>query len=586
MKNKKKATNTAKKYQKPTARIPLLTPLGRTVGEVPWAREYPRPQLCRDSFLCLNGRWELTVTEGRWEETYTVRVPFAPETRLSGVFRTFTDRSVLTYRRRFSLPQGFRRERVLLHFGAVDAVCEVAVNGTAVAQHEGGYEPFSVDITEQLAADNLLTVTVRDDMSRHTLPYGKQRRRRGGMWYTPTTGIWQTVWCESVPRTFVRSLRIDTDAAGATLTAEGVTEGTVVVWEPDGARTYALTGGVCRIEPATVRLWSPEDPYLYRLTLVAGEDRIESYFALRTLTVETVGDIPRLCLNGKPYFFHALLDQGYTSDGGLTPADPAQYTEDILYAKSLGFNTLRKHIKVECERFYYDCDRLGMIVFQDMVNAGDYRFLRDTALPTLGRLVRRDTRMHRDARMRDAFIRHMEATVTRLYNHPSVCLYTVFNEGWGQFCSTDMYHRLRALDPTRFVDSASGWFMGGESDVVSRHIYFKRVKISPAEKPVILSEFGGYSYRPSGHVENPVRTYGYGRMQTREAFVSALRRLYLEQVVPAVRQGLCAAVYTQLSDVEDETNGLVTYDRKVRKVTPEEMTDIAEALKDAVRDPV
>ncbi len=557
----------------------LYTPLADTVGDIPWANEYPRPQMVRQSFFNLNGAWSLTVRhKGGGEDAYTVRVPFAPEAPLSGVGCTLCDTDTLLYRRTFTLPEGFCRERVLLHFGAVDAVCEVTLNGASLGRHTGGYEPFSLDITDALAEENVLTVQVWDDMHAHTLPYGKQSRRAKGMWYTPTTGIWQTVWCESVPRAYIRALHIETDACGATLTALGVREGTVRVQEPQGEAVYALTDGVCRIDVGEVRLWSPESPYLYRFTVQTEEDAVSSYFALRTLTVQSVDGIPRLCLNGRPYFFHALLDQGYTSDGGLTPASPEQYTEDILYAKSLGFNTLRKHIKVECERFYYDCDRLGMVVFQDMVNSGDYRFLRDTVLPTLGLIRRNDRCMHRDRATREAFLAHMEATVTRLYNHPCICLYTIFNEGWGQFDSTAAYRRLRALDPTRFIDSASGWFMGGESDVVSRHIYFKRVKIRAADKPVILSEFGGYTYAPEGHVANPDRAYGYGRCDSREDFVRALRRVYLDEVIPAKACGLCAAVYTQLSDVEDEINGLVSFDRRVRKVLPEEMADIRDML--------
>ena len=246
--------------------------------------------------------------------------------------------------------------------------------------------------------------------------------------------------------------------------------------------------------------------------------------------------------------------------------------------KALGFNMLRKHIKVEPEQFYYDCDRLGMVVFQDMVNNGDYSFFRDTALPTVGLLRRNDRRLHKDVRSRRAFEDGMCRTVRQLYNHPSICYWTIFNEGWGQFCADEMYQLLRTLDSSRFIDSTSGWFLARETDVDSRHIYFRKVKLKSSDKPLVLSEFGGYSYKPEGHVFNTEQTYGYGKCATREDFVAAIRRLYTDEVLPLVGKGLCAAVYTQVSDIEDETNGLLTYDRRVAKLLPEEFLDISERL--------
>ena len=288
--------------------------------------------------------------------------------------------------------------------------------------------------------------------------------------------------------------------------------------------------------------------------------------------------IPRLCLNGKPYFLHALLDQGYFSDGIYIPAAPEAYTRDILAMKELGFNTLRKHIKVEPEQFYYDCDRLGMLVMQDMVNNGRYSFLRDTALPTIGVKSLSDTRLHRDRSTREAFLRGMESTVRQLYNHPCICYWTIFNEGWGQFDGTAAYRRLRELDPTRFIDTASGWFKGVESDVDSEHIYFKPVKLAYGDKPMVLSEFGGYACKPAGHAFNPKGTYGYRFFAEQADFEDALIRLYEDEIIPAVSRGLCAAVYTQVSDVEDETNGLLSYDRKVTKVSAARMQAVAHKI--------
>ena len=326
------------------------------------------------------------------------------------------------------------------------------------------------------------------------------------------------------------------------------------------------------------KFWSPEHPHLYYFTVQSGEDSVQSYFALRDLEIKEINGKSRLCLNGAPYFFHGLLDQGYYSDGIFTPAVPEEYAADIIKMKSLGFNMLRKHIKVEPEQFYYECDRLGMVVFQDMVNNGDYNFFRDTALPTVGFIKKCDKHIHRDEETRENFIREMEQTVLSLYNHPSVCYWTIFNEGWGQFSSDEMYHRLKSLDNTRFVDSTSGWFFSGESDVDSRHIYFKKLKLKVGKKPLVLSEFGGYVWKDNEHSFNQDKAYGYRQFGTREAFLKAVQDLYLDEVLPLVKNGLSAAVYTQVSDVEDETNGILTYDRRVQKILPKEFLNVSKRL--------
>ena len=562
--------------------IHLLTPEGEALQAdphaIPWD-VYPRPQMKRDSFLCLNGEWEVTVNG---EVPRPIRVPFCPESILSGMCMPPSASVTMDYFKTFTLPKDFNKGRVILHFGGVDACANIIVNGDRVGFHQGGYEAFSFDITDHLQSENQLTVEVWDNLRTHTLPYGKQRADRGGMWYTPVSGIWQTVWLESVPETYVKSLRIDTDGDTATILAEGATEGTVTVTTPEGDLIFPLAGGKATVTIPSPRYWCPEDPYLYEFTLEAGEDRVSSYFALRTLEIKQVGGIPRLCLNGRPYFLHALLDQGYWSDGIYTPATPDGYEKDILAMKELGFNTLRKHIKVEPEQFYYDCDRLGMLVMQDMVNNGHYSFFRDTALPTVGLKKLKDKRLHRDKATRAAFFESMEATVNRLRNHPCIVYWTIFNEGWGQFDSQSAFERLEELDSTRFIDTASGWFKGADSQVDSEHIYFKPVKLKYSEKPMVLSEFGGYSYKPEGHVANPVNTYGYRFFKEQADFESALVRLYEDEIIPAVGQGLCGAVYTQVSDVEDETNGLLSYDRRVCKVAHPPMKAIAEKLNKAI----
>ena len=552
----------------------LTTPQAEVLSGTPW-QEYPRPQLKRDSYVNLNGIWELSADGYRGN----ILVPFCPESQLSGVGKHFPDGSVMGYRRSFTLPETFNRGRVLLHFGAVDQIAEVYVNQKLVGSHTGGYESFCFDITDLLEAENDLEVRVIDDLRDHILPYGKQVLNRGGMWYTPVSGIWQTVWLESVPKNYVNSLDIQVTLDTAIITVTPALSGTVTV----SGKAYPLVDGKAVISPDTPHLWTPEDPYLYPFTLEAGEDRFESYFALRTLETKAVDGLPRLCLNGKPYFFHGLLDQGYWPDGLFTPATADCYEADILAMKQMGFNMLRKHIKIEPEQFYYDCDRLGMVVFQDMVNNGDYSFYRDTIVPTFLSQKARDTNRHPDPATRKAFLDGMEATVRQLKNHPSICYWTIFNEAWGQFDASSAYRKLKELDSSRFIDSTSGWFRGSESDVESLHIYFGMWhRMKPSAKPIVLSEFGGFAYSAPDHIFNPDKAYGYGTCKTTEELNKRLLQVYEDHVIPAVKKGLCASVYTQVSDVEDEINGLLTYDRKVTKADPEVMQTVARLLRAAI----
>ncbi len=558
----------------------LTTQRGKALSGKPW-NVHPRPQFRRERFKILNGAWDFAAWEKKEPPPcfpQRIRVPFPVESRLAYTNIHYSEGYHLFYRRSFSRPYGWEGGRVLLHFGAVDQYAEVYVNQQRMGDHLGGYESFCFDITAVLQEENTLLVRCTDNLFDQTQLYGKQvpTKQRGGMWYTPVSGIWQTVWLEWVPENYVNSIDISVTHDTATITVTPPMNGLVTL---ESGEEYPLVAGTARVCPWDVRLWSPEDPYLYKFTLTAGEDCIHSYFALRTLEVKTFGDIPRLCLNGKPYFFHGLLDQGYWPEGILTPPSPQSFTDDILAMKRLGFNTLRKHIKVEPELFYYECDRLGMVVFQDMVNNGHYNFLRDTALPTLGLQKLSDITMHQDEETRQAFLEGMRSTVNQLKNHPCICYWTIFNEGWGQFHADEVYSMLRELDSSRFIDATSGWFRQSLSDVDSRHIYFTPwSSLKPSDKPLVLSEFGGYACSIPDHVFNLEKSYGYRTCTDPTAFQQDLTKLYTQKVLPAIRRGLCAAIYTQVSDVEDEINGLLTYDRKVCKADERAMKEIKRSI--------
>lgn len=539
---------------------------------------YPRPQMARDSFLSLCGTWKLSVIkDDKINPLGNITVPFPPESALSGIERMLKEGEHYLYEKTITIDESFLCETVLLHFGAVDQIAQVTLNGVYLGRHVGGYLPFTFDVTEHLRiGENILKVEVFDDLDTD-IPYGKQSKKRGGMWYTPISGIWQTVWLESVPKTYIKALRITPSLDSVIIEAEGgEIEKRLTIQTPSGFIDHKFFGNKTMIHIENPVNWTPENPYLYPFTLASGKDFVKSYFALRTITTETVNGKAYIALNGKPYFFHGLLDQGYFSDGIYLPASPDGYRNDIKTMKSLGFNMLRKHIKIEPDTFYYDCDRYGMIVFQDMVNSGKYNFIVDTALPTVG--LKRGISHPPTNRRRKLFETEAQRTIAHLYNHPSVCYYTIFNEGWGQYDADLLYEKFKALDPSRIFDATSGWFEETKSDVKSEHIYFKKISLAESTRPLVLSEFGGYSCKIKGHAFNLDKTYGYRYFNDKNEFMTAIENLYGEEIVPMIKKGLCATVLTQVSDVEDETNGLFTYDRQVLKVDTARMQAVANEL--------
>ena len=571
----------------------LMTPWGEHLDENCILTEYPRPQMRRNSYLNLNGRWEYAITDSdesprRWDGT--ILVPFSPESALSGVGRSLQPGQALWYRREVIVPQGFipADGRLLLHFGAVDQEAAVYWNGRLLGRHMGGYNAFTLDATDALGPRNSLVVRVHDDTDASFHSRGKQKTRRGGIWYTPQSGIWQTVWMEAVPRHYIESLRIvplfDQSAVEVMVRCSQPLQCEATV---DGRTVPFTSGEPARIPMPDFRAWSPEDPYLYDLSVTLGEDRVESYFGMRKMEVRADrGGVKRLFLNGEPYFQSGLLDQGYWPDGLYTAPSDEALIYDIQTAKAMGFNLLRKHIKVEPMRWYYHCDRLGMLVWQDMPSGGGkYRFSTIT-LPLVTGIHRRDNHYRAFARAssqgRGEYMDELEEMVGQLFNAPSVVLWVPFNEGWGQFDSTLVMERLRALDPTRPVDPASGWHDQGAGELRSLHVYFKpfRFRRDRRGRALALSEFGGYNLRVDGHCFNQ-KDYGYRRLPDAAALWRDFFRLYEREVLPAVPKGLCASVYTQLSDVEDELNGLMTYDRRVVKLDADEVRELNERLKEA-----
>ncbi|MGI6607653.1 MAG: MFS transporter [Erysipelotrichaceae bacterium] len=554
----------------------LLTEYGDQLDINNVLPEYPRPQLVRDSYINLNGIWKYAINQSDEIPSVfdgDVIVPYAIESVLSRVNRTITPKDVLWYKKEFTLPEGFNKGLVHLHFGAVDQICKVYINQQLAGEHVGGYLPFSFEISEFLQEKNELIVYVKDltDTSYHSK--GKQSSKRGGIWYTPISGIWQTVWLESTPVNYIESLRIsiDYDLQTVNLDITGNDEKYIVTVKEENKTIFnKQTETPVSIKLDNVRSWTPENPFLYDLIVSNGKDTVNSYFGMRKFSVASDKyGIKRLMLNNQPYFHKGILDQGYYSDGIYTPASYRQMEDDIRMLKDMGFNTIRKHIKIDPLYFYYLCDKMGMLVWQDMVNGGsEYSDLIIGYLPYLKVLNIKDSYYGLFARNnkegREEFIKEMKETVDLLYNTVSLALWVPFNEGWGQFDAIKIAELLRSWDSSRTIDHASGWHDQKGGDLFSKHIYFDKIKFEEDERVWALTEYGGYSWAVKGHTYNNAN-FGYQVFSNKLDLQSAFIQLHNQQIIPLIEKGLSAIIYTQLSDVEDEVNGLVTYDRKIIK---------------------
>lgn len=548
--------------------------------------EYPRPQFVRESYLNLNGTWNYAIKKSSAlprEFLAQITVPFSPETELSGVCRVLKPDEYMFYEKTFTLPEGFNKGRVFINFGAVDQIAEVYLNGKRVGGHIGGYTPFTIELTDAIneTDENQLIVAVQDFSDTKYYSKGKQKLNRGGIWYSPQSGIWQSVWLESTPVEYLESVKITPDYDNESVSFEYFGTDSVEVMIYDGDNLIADTTDKV-VKLPDFKPWSPESPFLYNVVFKACGEKIKSYFGMRKFStgVDSRG-VKRLFLNNKPYFHNGLLDQGYYSDGYLTPPDYAAMENDIRFVKEAGFNMLRKHIKIEPLMYYHYCDVNGILVWQDMVNGGGEYGLETSVIPFVG--VKLDDRnyklFHRtDKEGRDLYYREMEDTVKLLYNCPCIAVWVPFNEGWGQFDSAKAYSKIKELDATRIVDTTSGWHDLGSSDVISKHIYFTPIKVKKGNRPYVLSEFGGYSMKIEGHTFNN-KMFGYKIFKSKSSLTNAYKHLYNRVIIPQIKDGLCAAVYTQLTDVEDELNGLLTYDRKACKIDINVLKEINERVK-------
>ena len=556
------------------------------VGRIPFENKHPRPQFRREEYKLLNGAWDYVILNRLQDSLEDFKyegkiiVPFAVETLLSNVGRKLTEKDTLVYRRFFDKP--FSKGRTILHFDAVDYRAIVFLNGEEIYENFGGYFNFSIDITKALKNQNELIVLVQDPSDKGKQQRGKQSLNPGGIWYTPTSGIWQSVWLENVPDTYIDSIKLLPDVDNKLInikvhTNNPVKQGEIELYFNNKLLTKHK-GNISEIELriADIKLWTPETPDLYDIIIRVGDDEVKSYFAMRKFELRK----DKFYLNNKPYFLTGLLDQGYWPDGGLTAPNDEALKYDIEIAKSLGFNVLRKHIKIEPHRWYYYCDKLGMIVWQDMINGGgQWSFMYHGVLPTL-KINVKDSKYKIFGRNNETNRKEFKIDLTRmvdqLYNYPSICLWGIFNEAWGQFDSQDMLEFLTRLDNSRAIDATSGWYNQG-NNLLSVHRYILPFKMAKVDKAVALTEFGGYSLPIDNHISCE-KQFGYLTYKDRDSYNKALERLYYKQIVPAVKNGLAACIYTQLSDVEEEINGLVTYDRKVLKVDKELMIRINKEL--------
>lgn len=568
--------------------------------------EYPRPQMERSDWMSLNGVYEYAIKGANceWADNFDgeIIVPFAIESMLSGVEKPLLPSQRLWYKKMFSLPENMKGKNILLNFGAVDWQCKVFINKSLAGTHTGGYTSFTLDITDLLNdGENELVVCVYDPTDKGWQQRGKQVIKPHGFWYVATSGIWQSVWLEATDKCHITKLRMIPDIDEKTLriktfATEENLDVKVTVYDGETVLSENSVSMDAEIKFDDIKLWSPENPFLYDLKIELIKDgktvdTVKSYVGMRKFSTEKDNyGIPRFFLNNEPYFQKGLLDQGYWSDGGMTPPTDEAMIYDIETMKRLGFNMLRKHIKVELDRWYYHCDRLGMLVWQDMVSGGEYigDFVAGVIPNVAGFFHSTKVKVKDDnykvfnrteKKWRDEYKRELNEMLNQLFNHTCISVWVPFNEGWGQFDSVQIATSVKNFDPTRLVDHASGWYDHGAGDFTSIHKY-----ILPTYAPkndgriFVISEFGGYSRIVSDHTWDETKSFGYMMYKTKDELTKAYKKLHERQIVPLIDKGLSATVYTQVSDVENEVNGILTYDREHIKIDEDVIIDINNKL--------
>ena len=553
--------------------------------------EYPRPQFKRDSYICLNGYWEYAIRkEDKIPSKFDgqILVPFSPEVEKSGVNKTVLPDDYLFYKLHVELTKEFIKDKVILHFGAVDQIAEVFVNDQFVMKHIGGFLPFEMDIKPYLD-DNKATIILRvqDTTNASYHSSGKQALKPEGIWYKPQSGIYMPVWLESLKTGYIESIKItpDIDEKVVKISFKSSNKSAKLNLKN---QTYEIEADKENIIPIkNMELWSPENPYLYEFTISNDVDEVSSYFAMRKVSLmQNEKGMKVIALNNQPYFMKGVLDQGYYQDGLLTPNSDEDYINDINLIKSLGFNVSRKHIKIESMRWYYHCDRLGLLVWQDFVNGCTKYDFWLNQVPLFVRYKISDHRYKKFFREneegRREALNEFKETIDLLYNCPCIVYWTIFNEAWGQFDAKEIYQELKLIDPTRIYDHASGWHDQGSSDVKSMHIYKWKVKVPNRFKlkgrAYVCSECGAYILDKRLKEAKKKEGFIYLLFNNKEDFQKEYIRFINEEIIPAKKRGMSGFIYTQLSDVEEEMNGFVTYDRKEIKVDIPVIKEINESF--------
>lgn len=539
-------------------------------------KEYPRPQFKRDSYLPLNGYWDYKIIKnGEDFSSYDGRilVPYCLESKNSQVNKSLKNDEKIVYHRSFDIESSFKKKHTFINFLGVDEEFDLIINGANLGHYVSYSTPIQIEISNAIiTGKNEITIIVTDELKKH-LFRGKQVRRSQGMFYTSVSGIYFPVFLESVDDNYIKEIKITSFMNRINL--EVNTDSylfNIKIYDQDQLITsFSSKEKELSIEINNPTYWDIDNPHLYQLVISSESDKINSYFGLRQIAIKD----NKIYLNNRPLFINGLLDQGYYPEGIYTVSDYKSYKRDIKTIKEVGFNLIRKHMKVECPYFYYLCDKYGMLVMQDFIFNGNYHFLFDTALPTLGLQTIKDNNRHPSIKQQYYFLRHGRKVQQYLSNSPSVIGFTIFNEGWGQFQSDRLYTFFKSKDPTRLYDSTSGWFRNQKTDFLSLHIYFKKIKnnLESIDKPLLISEFGGYVYKIPEKSYNLKKTFGYKFFYSTDDLLEGLYNLYIEQILP-IKDQISGVIYTQLSDVEDETNGLFTYDRTCFKVNKKALKDI------------